>query len=249
MDGFNIQMLRYGKKQFLKSVKEGIPVNLISLKFGKVLYDNDFFSELKKKGFQPTEKTIERWVSSAAFNLGDAAMNYSFPTCISEYFKSLRNAARGFCSILILKEKGIVVDGIRMILDNLDHPNLCEKFRLVIKGKKEGKELKRIVMHQKIKASGHGKYLLAAEDIAIKALKISMGLNVPKANKLIAQLQKKYDIDHYHGFWLNPGNKELMLHMVLKGDRSGFFRYSLETGELIKADVPDRKGGRNGKGN
>ena len=235
-----INLIRRGRKQFLKSVEEGNPIDLIALKFGKVLYDTGFFAEMKKKGFKPTEKTIKKWIHTATFNLMDAAMNYSLPACMCCYFKALHHAAREFCRVIILKEQGELLEGDVSILERLktNHPDLHKKFRLIINGRKNYEKFEqKYIKYPKIKASGLGKYLLATEDIAIEALKISMGLNVPKINELISQLQKKYKIDHYHSFYISPERKELVLHLILKENKSGLFRYNLKNGELIEVYI------------
>ncbi|MCX6821783.1 MAG: nucleotidyltransferase domain-containing protein [Candidatus Aenigmarchaeota archaeon] len=240
-DGVEITLMRYGKEQFLKSLEEGNPVDLIALLFGKVLHDNGFFAEMKKKSFEPTEKTIEKWIHTATFNLMDAATNYSLPTCICCYFKALHHTAREFCRVIILKEEGELLEGDKAILEKLktSHSDLYQKFMLIIDGRKNYEKFEqKYIKYPKIKGSGLGKYLLAAEDIAIKALKISMELNVPKINELISHLQKKYKIDHYHSFYIIPERKEMTLHLVLRGNKSGFFRYNLKNGKLIEAYIP-----------
>jgi len=241
VNGIEITLIKHGKKQFLKSLGEGNPVDLIALSFGKILYDTGFFTGIKKKKFEPNEKTIEKWIHTATFNLMDAATNYSLPSCMCCYFKALHHAAREFSRVMILKEEKELLEGDKAILDRLkaNHPDLYHKFMLIIDGRKNYEKFEqKYIKYPKIKSSGLGKYLLAAENIAIKALKISMGLNVPKVNELISRLQKKYKIDHYHSFYIDPERKELTLHLILKGDRPGFFRYSLKNEKLIEAYIP-----------
>lgn len=235
-----INLIRRGKKQFIKMLKEGNPIDLISLKFGKVLYDNNFFFKIKKERFKPTKKTIEKWIHTATFNLMDAATNYSLPACMCCYFKALHHAAREFNRVIILKNYGKLVEGDSYILKKLktNYPDLYQKFRLIINGRKNYEKFKqRYIEHPKIRNSGLGKYLLATEDIAINAFKISTGLNVPKVNELISKIQKKYKVDHYQSFHIIPEHKELMLHLVLKGDKSGFFQYNLENRKFVKIDI------------
>ena len=237
IDGVEINLIRYGKKQFVKSLEEGNSVDLIALRFGKVLHDDGFFAEMKEKGFRPSEKTIDKWIRTATFNLMDAAMNYSFPACLCCYFKAIHHAAREFCRAVILKEEGDLLEGDANVLRRLksSNPELYRKFRMVTKGRGSYEKFEaKYIKSPKIRNSGLGKYLLATEDIAIEALKITMGLNVPKVNKLISKLQKSYKIDHYHSFYLAPEHKSLMLNLGLKGGKLGFFEYSLENGELVK---------------
>lgn len=243
IEDMEVNLIRHGKKQFLSSLKEGNPVELIALKFGKILYDKGFFTEIKKrnsKKFKPNEKTIEKWIHTATFNLMDAAMNYSFPACMCCYFKALHHATREFCRVIILKEKGELVEGDTIILENLryNHPDLHKKFEFITNGRKNYEKFKqKCIEFPKIKNSRLGKYLLAAEDVSIKAFKVTKELEVPKVNKIIDELQKKYEIKEYHSFYIIPEAKELSLHLILKGNKSGFFRYSLNDGELIEEKI------------
>lgn len=240
IDGLEVNLIRHGRKQFLKLLKEGNPVDLIAIKFGKVLYGNGFITQIKKKKFKPSEKTIEKWIHTATFNLMDAATNYSFPHCICCYFKAIHHASREFSRAIILKEQKKLLEGDRAILKNLksNYPELYKKFKLIVNGRKNYKKFRqKYIKSPKIKNSGLGKYLLALEDISIEALKITKGLEVPKINKIIEELQKKYEIDHYHSFYLIPENKELMLHLILKSDKSGIFQYSLKDKKLVKVKI------------
>lgn len=242
--GIEIQLIRRDRKQFVRMLEEGNPVDLIALRFGKVLYDDGFLAETKKKGFGPTESTIKGWVRTASFNLMDAAHNYTFP-CACDYFKALHHAAREFCRAMLLKERGVLLEGDKAVLDALetDYPDLYRSFLLIVDGKKQGSpdaDEWREIKHPTIESSGLGKYLLAAEEIEIRALKSVMGLNAPKVNDLISQLRKKYRIGHYSGFYLIPEQKELLLNLSLKGNRFGMFRYSLEDGKLVEAHISKR---------
>jgi len=243
IDDLEINLIKYGKKQFLKSLKEGTPIDLIALKFGKVLYDNGFIVKVKKKNFKPSEKTIEKWLHTATFNLMDAAMNYSLPACMCCYFKALHHSAREFSRAIILKEQEEFLEGNSAVLENLkaNYPQLYKKFKLIIEGRNNYEKFKqKYIRSPKINASGLGRYLLALEDISIEALKITKGLEVPKINQLIEELQKKYKIDHYSSFYIAPEDKKLMLHLVLKGDKSGFFNYSLENEKLTEVKINEQ---------
>lgn len=240
VEDIEVNLIRHGKKQFLNSLKEGNPVDLIALRFGKILYDNGFFAGIRRKKFKPSEKTIEKWVKTATFNLMDAATNYSFPTCMCCYFKALHHAARDFSRAMILKEQEKLLEGDVTILDNLkaNYPDLYQKFKLIINGRKNYEKFEqKYIEFPKIKRAGLGKYLLALEDITIKALKITKKLDVPKVNELISQLQKKYDIEQYHSFYITPEHAKLMLHLILKGNKSGFFQYNLKNGKLVEEKI------------
>ncbi|MEM2935764.1 MAG: hypothetical protein QW231_01140 [Candidatus Bathyarchaeia archaeon] len=98
-----INVMRRSKGQFLRLLEEGSPVDLIALRFGRVLFDDVFLRGLRGRGYKPTQRTIEQWIHTASFGLSSAANNYSLPACICCYFKDLHHSARDFSRAIILK--------------------------------------------------------------------------------------------------------------------------------------------------
>lgn len=235
-----INLIKRSKEQFLECLKEGNPVDLIALSFGKILYDTGFFIEAKKKDFKPSKKTVEKWLHTASSNFMAASTNYSFPSCMCCYFRDLYHSSRDFCRAIILEEQGKLLEGEKSILANLEsnYPDLHKKFKLIAKGRKNYERFKQtFIKFQTIKNYSRGKYLLAAEDISIKAFKITKGLDVPKANYIIAQLQKDYDIESYNSSYIIPESEELMLCLDIKGDKLGFFRYDIKEKRIKEAAI------------
>lgn len=237
IEGIEIQVINRGQKEFRELARSGNPLELIALYFGKILYDKGFFSSIKNEDYKPNNKTIERWIHTAAFNLGDAATQYSFPTCLCCYFKALHHAAREFCRAVIVKELGIIVEGDSVILDKLKklHTDIYKNYMKIIQGRRNYEELEpKFVKEIRIKNSGLGTCLLAVEKIMIKSLKIIEKIDVPKVNDLISDLEKKHVIDHYHGFYFVPEKNELILNLFLKNGKPGFFTFDLEKGQWKK---------------
>lgn len=238
---FEVNIIQHGKNQFVKSLKEGNSVDLIALKFGKVLYDNGFFKQQRDRVYKPTQKTVDKWLHTASFNLGDASINYTLPTCMCCYFKSLQHAAREFCRAIIVKEHNEIIEGNNNIVNRLrdKYPKICKNFDLIINGRKSYKNFdSKLIKSRFIKNSGLGKYLLAAEEIAIEAFRICKDLDMSKVNDLISRLTKKYQIEYFHSFHLIPESKQILINMILKRNKVAIFIYNIEDKTLRKLKKP-----------
>lgn len=234
-DGLEINVIRMGKKNFIRSAREGSPLELIALVYGKAVHGKAFFHQMEKIQFRPTQRTIDVWLRTASFNMMSASSSYPFPACLCCYFKDLHHGARGFIRAMALKETWRLLEGDEPVIAYLDsrHPSLSGKFRLIIEGRENCMKFRRGYANVKrIRSSGLGKYLLAAEDISIKSMEIIAGLKVPKVNTLIAQLGKKFRIENISSFYLEPESKSLALHLSLRNGRFGFFTLDLKSGKL-----------------
>jgi len=225
-----INVMRRSKEQFLRLLEEGNPVDLIALRFGKVLFDDGFLKGLKGESYRPTQRTIERWMHTASFSLSSAANNYSLPACICCYFKDLHHSARDFSRAMILKKKNELVEGNTVVMEHLTslYPELVEDYRLILDGRRNYQDFEpKYLKTKKIEENEMGRYLLAGENFARKAYEVVLGLVLPKVNDLISELEKRYEIDHYHGFWLSPERKEITVGLILKGEKVEHFVYHL----------------------
>jgi len=225
-----INVMRRSKEQFLRLLEEGNPVDLIALRFGKVLFDDGFLKGLKGESYRPTQRTIERWMHTASFSLSSAANNYSLPACICCYFKDLHHSARDFSRAMILKKKNELVEGNTVVMEHLTslYPELVEDYRLILDGRRNYQDFEpKYLKTRKIEENELGKYLLAGENFARKAYEVVLGLVLPKVNDLISELEKRIEIDHYHGFWLSPERKEIVVGLILKEDKVEHFVYHL----------------------
>src|SRR3989338_513241 len=227
---FEVNIIPHKKNQYIKSLKEGNPVDLIALKYGKILYDNGFFETQRNVCYKPTQKTIDKWFRTAAFNLGDASINYSLPACLDCYYKSLHHAAREFSRAIIVKKYGEIVEGSKEIIDKLKnkYPKICRNFEFVINGRRDCKDFgSKLIKVKYIGNSGLGKYLLATEEIAIEAFKICKNLKLPRINDLILSLAKKYQIKCLHSFHLIPESMQILINISLERDKVAVFCYDI----------------------
>ena len=143
----------------------------------------------------------------------------------------MHHSARDFSRAIILKKRNELVEGDAMVMDKLAilYPELVEDYNFIIDGRRKYKSFEpKYVKTVKIEKNELGKYLLAGEKFAEKAYEVVLGLKLPKVNSLISELEMKYRIDHYHGFWLSPERKDLLLSLVLEGDKMLHFIYDLK---------------------
>lgn len=232
-DDVEVNIIRRGKQQFLKFLKEGDPVDLIALKFGKVLWDKGFFEKLKRANLKPTAKTSEFWMHTASFNISDAFCNYSLPTCMCCYFKSLHHAARDFSRAIILKERNKLLEGDRDVIRELKkiHPNLVSKYNLILAGRRRFDSFRdNHIKVVRVRPNQRGKFLLACEDFVVLAYKIVLNINLPKFNNLISGLENEYKIDHFSSYFLEPEKRRLLIACVLKSGKLEMLPFDLAKG-------------------
>jgi len=224
-----INVMRRSKGQFLRLLEEGNPVDLIALRFGRVLFDDGFLEGLRGD-YKQTQRTVERWMHTASFSLSSAASNYSLPACVCCYFKDLHHSARDFSRAMILKKKNELVEGNTIIMEHLTslYPELVEDYRFILSGRRNYQNFEpRYLKTKKIEENEMGRYLLAGQNFAKKAYEVVLGLVLPKVNDLISELERRTEIDHYHGFWLSPEKKEIAVSLILKGEKVEHFAYHL----------------------
>lgn len=226
-----VNLIRRGKKQYLKSLKEGNPVDLIALNFGKVLWDKGFFRKLDADNYNPTKKTSQLWMHTASFNISDTFHNYSLPTCMCCYFKALHHAARDFSRAIILKERKKLVEGDKNVISELKraHPDLVSKYKIILSGRRRFEDFRdNLIKSDKIRTNQRGKFLLACEDFAILAYKIALNLRLPKINSIISKLETEYRLDHFSGYFLYPEKKKIQISFMLKNGKFKFLDFDLE---------------------
>lgn len=226
-----VNLIRRGKKQYLESLIEGNPVDLIALNFGKVLWDKGFFKKLETGNYKPTKRTTEFWIHTASFNISDTFHNYSLPTCMCCYFKALHHAARDFSRAIILKEREKLVESDKDVIRELNkaHPDLVGKYKLILSGRRRFEDFRdNLIKANKIRANQRGKFLLACEDFAILAYKIVLNLRLPKINSIISKLETEYRLNHFSGYFLYPEKKKIQISFRLKNGELKILYFDLE---------------------
>lgn len=223
VNDLEVNLIRRSKRQFLKNLNEGIPVDLIALHFGKVIFDNGFLSKLNQKDYLPTEKTAKYWLHTASFNLSDAFYNYSGMIAVYDFFKSLHHAVRDFSRAIIVAKEKKLAEGNKNITRATAkyYPELIDKYNFILNGRRDSERYdgERIVETVRVRDNERGKFLLAAEEFAIKAYQDVLKLKLPKINSIISTAQRKYRIKYFDGYILSPERKEASVLLVLKNGK------------------------------
>lgn len=225
-----VNLVRRGKQQYLKSLRAGNPVDLIALKFGKVLADKGFFKNLEADRFKPTAGTAGFWMHTASFNFSDAFHNYSLPSCMCCYFKALHHASRDFSRAIILTESKKLVEGNKDVIMELkkSHPGLAGKYRLILDGRRNFESFKNnLIKADKIRGNRRGRFLLACEDFAALAYRVVLNIKLPKFNSLITRLQAEYKIDHFGSYFVDPEKKNILITLFLKSGKHKMLKFDL----------------------
>jgi predicted nucleotidyltransferase len=137
-DDIEVEAHLVSKRDFVKSVKNGFPLTLMAVKFGKVIYGpKDFLEKYRNKAL-PTRKTIEIWYDNAWRVFHFAILDYISRGCVGCYLKDCHHAARSFLRAFILKAKNIVCEKDEEILSNIPK-NIQRTYKKLIEIRKNGK--------------------------------------------------------------------------------------------------------------
>jgi predicted nucleotidyltransferase len=118
-DDIEVEAHLISKRDFIKSIKNGFPLTLMAVKFGKVIYGpKDFLEKYRNKAL-PTRKTVEIWYDNAWRVFHFAILDYFSRGCVGCYLKDCHHAARSFLRAFILKTKNIVCEKDEEILLNI----------------------------------------------------------------------------------------------------------------------------------
>jgi hypothetical protein len=127
------------KRDFVKSIKNGFPLTLMAVKFGKVIYGpKDFLAKYKNKAL-PSRKTIEIWYDNAWRTFHFAILDYISRGCVGCYLKDCHHAARSFLRAFILKTKKIVCEKDEEILSNIPK-DIQRAYKELIEIRKSGEK-------------------------------------------------------------------------------------------------------------
>jgi predicted nucleotidyltransferase len=136
-DGIEVEAHLISKRDFIKSIKNGFPLTLMTIKFGKVIYGpRDFLEKYKNKAL-PTRKTIEIWYENAWRVFHFAILDYISRGCVGCYLKDCHHTARSFLRAFILKTKKIVCEKDEEILSNIPK-NIQRAYKKLIEIRKNG---------------------------------------------------------------------------------------------------------------
>jgi predicted nucleotidyltransferase len=136
-DGIEVEAHLISKRDFVRSIKNGFPLTLMAVKFGKVIYGPKEFLEKYRNKALPSRKTIEIWYDNAWRIFHFAILDYFSRGCVGCYLKDCHHAARSFLRAFILKTKNIVCEKDEEILSNIPK-NIQRAYKKLIEIRKNG---------------------------------------------------------------------------------------------------------------
>ncbi len=224
---YETNILTYSKYQFRNLIKEGSPVPLMAVKFGKILFDRGFL----KFDAKPTEKTIETWAQNGLSVFSSSIMEFFAAGCICCYLKDVHHSARSFLRAQILKEKGILCESDKDIIRNVDDIELRNIFEKLIKYRKNFIDFPFdfMKMHRMKRIRGKSaEPLLLLENLAHKMIFLFYGKRMYGLSETIEKI--KFPFDHFVSVFLTAkeeGKEGYYVSVVDKNDKLQFLEFPL----------------------
>ncbi len=223
------------KGDYLRFLKDGIPVDLAALLNGKVLYDRGFFAGINKSEFMPTQYTAEVWMHRASCVFSMLLREYVSPSCAHCFMTGLYHSSRDFLRVLLLEKTNQILEGQEVLEEAQRHyPDRHKNYKAVLGARKNWKEFEDnyeiFVERRSIGRDEKAKLILSSEKIAREAYR-SRNIELPKIRPLVSELNKRYDIDHILSINLLYKTKEYYFLLSLKNKKLKSVSYSLDEKE------------------
>jgi predicted nucleotidyltransferase len=191
-DEIEIAVHLFSKRDFLKSLKEGFPLVLRALKFGKFVYDPKKILSKYKDLAIPTENTLKVWYSNGWNVYSRAVFDYFHRSCLGCYLKDCHHSARSFLWALILKEKGILCEDDEEIISN-SPSKLRSSYRKIVEYRKNWKDFSFDILwkpkESKILKDFEARPLLELEKILHYTVKEIEGKELSKLKDVLQEIR------------------------------------------------------------
>jgi hypothetical protein len=107
----------FSKRQFVKELKEGRPIPLMSVKYGRIVLDDGFLERLGSS-WEPTELTFKLWYDHGwtAWSRAICDLICADDCC---YLRDCHHAARNFLRAWLLRKRRILCGTDKEILENI----------------------------------------------------------------------------------------------------------------------------------
>lgn len=222
-------ILPFSRWHFGKALKDGMPVAVMAVKFGKVLFDRNYFSKLNAR---PGKNTVETWMQNGLSIFSSAIMEFFAASCACCYLRDAHHSARSFLRAYILKKKGILCETDRDIIRSIDDEELRKIFGHLIKFRKNIDSFPFDFMKMCRMRGIRGRSaapLLLLEKLAHKIIYLMHGKRMRTLAETIGRIKKPYD--HIHSIYLTTrreGRKQkYLVSLVKKGDDMEFLEFPL----------------------
>lgn len=222
-------ILPFSRWQFRKALKYGMPVAVMAVKFGKVLFDRNYFLKLAAK---PNENTVETWMENGLSIFSSAIMEFFAVSCACCYLRDAHHSARSFLRAMILRKKGILCETDGDIIRSIDDEELRKIFWQLIKFRKNIDRFPFDFMKMRRMRRVKGRSaepLLLLETLAHKIVCLMHGKRMRTLAGTIGRIKKPYD--HIHSIYLTTRregrNEKYLVSLVKKGDKMEFLEFPL----------------------
>lgn len=222
-------ILPFSRWQFRAALKDGMPVAVMAVKFGKVLFDRKYFVKLAAR---PNKNTVETWMENGLSIFSSSIMEFFAVSCACCYLRDAHHSARSFLRAYILKKKGILCETDRDILRNTDDKELRKIFVKLIEFRKriDAFPFDFMKMRRMKKIGGRSAMpLLLLEKLAHKIVYLMRGKRMRTLAETIGRIKKPYD--HISSVYLTTrreGRKEkYLVSLVQKNDKMEFLEFPL----------------------
>lgn len=214
-------ILPFSRWQFRAALKDGMPVAVMAVKFGKALFDRKYFVKLAAK---PNKNTVETWMQNGLSIFSSAIVEFFAVSCACCYLRDAHHSARSFLRAYILEKKGVLCETDRDIIRNTDDKELKKIFGKLIKFRKNIDSFPFDFMKMRgVKKIGgrSARPLLLLEKLAHKIVYLMRGKRMRTLAETIGRIKKPYD--HISSVYLttgrNGGKEKYLVSLVKKGDK------------------------------
>ncbi len=215
---FESDFLVYSKNEFKEMQEKGHPIALTAINFGKILYNKD--KGFKLEQVEPTELTIKTWMNNGMNVFNSAIMEYFAMGCPCCYLKAVHHSARNLLKALILKNKDILCQTNKEILQNLPR-KYQRKYQKLINYRKNLNDfefdIEKILKIKKIKGKT-AKPLLCLESLVHNIIFEMKQKKMYSLREIINKAEEKINYinyDHINLIYFSRDLKQYFINLVL----------------------------------
>jgi len=198
-----------------RSLREGVPVDLVALRHGEVLWDDGTFAALRRgaKRWRATPATAGLWMTTSAHWLSRAIDNYFNPCNEGDFFGGLFHAARDLLRAQLVTEGGDLVEGWE-VEDAVQKrwPDLAEHFGRIRHARAAWDTFAFPLFQDRTRVEGElGQLLRSLEAIACSVYR-ARGLRLPSLDALTRNLFERRGARSLHSVHIHP--KDAVMHLA-----------------------------------
>ena len=197
-----------------RELRQGTPVDLVALRYGKVLYDDGFFRSLRRKAYRysVTPTTRGMWMKSSARWLSTAICQYFHPDFPHCYFNALYHAGRDLLRAHLIGHDGDLVEGWQTEATIGERwPDLAEAFGRIRWARAHWQSYAFPQFEKRLQIEGElGELLLSLENIA-RSVYRSYGLRLPRFQTFFGEFIHRRGARRFFSIDIRPDQEAIFL--------------------------------------